>query len=265
MPQTIGHKLRDARERKGYSIEDVAHDTRIPSTTLRNLENDDYSGFAGTTYARSFLSLYSRHLGIDASEALREFNTGSVPRTREGGISYLHSVTKVSDSFGRTPPMPSQPAQSPAVGPAHPFLLGLIVLVLLILIPLFYYFANKAESIDDVSRLVEEAVQSSGKPGEGEKPEPAPQASAEKKSPDLANNNQLLPSARTDFDPSPAAGGAGQVSAATPGNASNVEPPRARPVAPKEANQDDAESSPEEADASAEASTGEGETDESQD
>ena len=64
MAKTIGERLREAREQKSLSIEDVAHATRIHANTLRGLEDDDYSGFASTTYAKSFLNLYARHLEI---------------------------------------------------------------------------------------------------------------------------------------------------------------------------------------------------------
>ncbi|MCP5551604.1 MAG: helix-turn-helix domain-containing protein [Akkermansiaceae bacterium] len=54
MAETIGVRLRNARRAKGQSIEDVSHATRIHANYIRGLEHDDYSGFASTTYAKSF-------------------------------------------------------------------------------------------------------------------------------------------------------------------------------------------------------------------
>lgn len=74
----IGEALRGERETLGWSLRDVAHRTRIPIQTLHGLEENDYSNFPSPTYAKSFLSQYSEHLGIDVSEWLDAFDTGNV-------------------------------------------------------------------------------------------------------------------------------------------------------------------------------------------
>ncbi|PID79391.1 hypothetical protein CSB20_10480 [bacterium DOLZORAL124_64_63] len=74
----IGEQLRKARESKGLDIRDVAHTTRIPIATLEALEQSDYSIFPSPSYARSFLSQYSDHLGVDAHEWVDAFETGNV-------------------------------------------------------------------------------------------------------------------------------------------------------------------------------------------
>ncbi len=72
----LGNILRTTRESRGWSIEDVSHRTRIPETTLRQLERNDYSKFSSLIYARSFLAQYCDHLDIDAVECLARFETG---------------------------------------------------------------------------------------------------------------------------------------------------------------------------------------------
>ncbi|MFV1995174.1 MAG: helix-turn-helix domain-containing protein [Verrucomicrobiales bacterium] len=83
MSQTIGQKLAEVRARKEFSIEDVAHSTRIHPDTLRHLEADDYTSFANLTYAKSFLSMYAKHLEVDVSDYLEEF--GPVGRSQGNG------------------------------------------------------------------------------------------------------------------------------------------------------------------------------------
>ncbi len=80
MVTTLGQRLRAAREKRGLSLEDAAHFTRIPAVRLRNLETDNYASFGSMTYARSFLKLYSRYLSVDASEILDD-----LPPARLGG------------------------------------------------------------------------------------------------------------------------------------------------------------------------------------
>lgn len=74
----IGMVLRTTRTDFGWSLQDVAHRTRIPVQTLHGLEENDYSNFPSPTYAKSFLAQYSEYLGVDAAEWLDAFETGDV-------------------------------------------------------------------------------------------------------------------------------------------------------------------------------------------
>jgi cytoskeletal protein RodZ len=68
MHRTIGQTLRAAREAKGLTLLDVAHETRIPANRIMQLEGDNFAGFGSMAYAKSFLKGYSRYLGVDARE-----------------------------------------------------------------------------------------------------------------------------------------------------------------------------------------------------
>ena len=70
MSDSIGKKLKEARLGGGQSVSDVAHATRITEAQIIGLESDDYSVFASLAYARSFVGIYSKHLGVDASEVI---------------------------------------------------------------------------------------------------------------------------------------------------------------------------------------------------
>ena len=72
---SIGRNLLIARKARGLSPEDAAFLTHIPAARLTELENDDYSGFANRVYAKSFIRIYSRFLGIDLSRELDAFDT----------------------------------------------------------------------------------------------------------------------------------------------------------------------------------------------
>ena len=71
MSDSIGKKLKDARQGAGHSVSDVVHATRITESQILGLESDDYSVFASLAYARSFLNIYSSYLGVDANEVLQ--------------------------------------------------------------------------------------------------------------------------------------------------------------------------------------------------
>ncbi len=72
---SIGRNLLIARKARGLSPEDAAFLTHIPAARLTELENDDYSGFANRVYAKGFIRIYSRFLGIDLSRELDAFDT----------------------------------------------------------------------------------------------------------------------------------------------------------------------------------------------
>ena len=47
---SIGQKLRNAREDRHLDIPDVAHKTKIPARFVKDLEDDEYSNFPSLTY-----------------------------------------------------------------------------------------------------------------------------------------------------------------------------------------------------------------------
>ena len=67
---TIGQQLLQARKKRGLSLQDVAHKTRIPVPRLQDLEADNYNSHGGLIYAKGFLRTYAAHLQVDASPIL---------------------------------------------------------------------------------------------------------------------------------------------------------------------------------------------------
>ena len=72
----FGATLRPTRENLRWSIQDVAHRTRIPAATLRHLEDGDFANFPSPAYAKSFLAQYCEHLNLEAAEQLDQFESG---------------------------------------------------------------------------------------------------------------------------------------------------------------------------------------------
>lgn len=62
----ISEHLRIAREAAGLSVDDVVFQTRLPRAVIEALEEGDFSFFSCPTYAKSFLSQYSKFLKVDA-------------------------------------------------------------------------------------------------------------------------------------------------------------------------------------------------------
>lgn len=68
MEASIGTALREERLRRKLTVEDVARATKIPRERIVDLEADDYARFSGLAYARSFLLLYAKYLGVESSK-----------------------------------------------------------------------------------------------------------------------------------------------------------------------------------------------------
>ncbi|MDR2748210.1 MAG: helix-turn-helix domain-containing protein [Treponema sp.] len=67
---SLGERLRHAREEKGRSLDQVSRDTLIAARYIQALEAEDFSGFPGEPYALGFLRNYSEYLGLDVQEQL---------------------------------------------------------------------------------------------------------------------------------------------------------------------------------------------------
>ncbi|MEO8649912.1 MAG: helix-turn-helix domain-containing protein [Acidobacteriota bacterium] len=74
MAETLGEKLRRAREERGISISEVAEQTRIASLYLSSIENDDYKPLPGGIFNKGFVKSYARYIGYDEQEALHEYS-----------------------------------------------------------------------------------------------------------------------------------------------------------------------------------------------
>ena len=65
---TVGQRLRAAREAKGLTIEDVASSTRIPTRHLQSLEDSDWDKLPAATYSVGFAKNYATAVGLDRAE-----------------------------------------------------------------------------------------------------------------------------------------------------------------------------------------------------
>jgi cytoskeletal protein RodZ len=70
MVESLGDKLRLARENKGYSYEHVGRETNIARRYLEALEGEDFSKFPGEPYLLGFLRNYGEYLGLNVDDLL---------------------------------------------------------------------------------------------------------------------------------------------------------------------------------------------------
>jgi cytoskeletal protein RodZ len=96
MPETIGQRLKQAREARRLTLEKAAEATRIRPQYVQALENDDYSVMSSAAQGRGFLRLYADFLGLNLDEI----------------------VSGIKSSAEQTPPPSAVPAPEMDVAPA---------------------------------------------------------------------------------------------------------------------------------------------------
>ncbi len=72
-PGGIGSKLREARDRRGVSLREIANATKIPMGVLEALERNDITRLPGGIFGRAFVRSYAVEVGLDPEETIKEF------------------------------------------------------------------------------------------------------------------------------------------------------------------------------------------------
>src|SRR4051795_9625244 len=69
----FGGTLRQARERRGISLRQIASSTKIAAAALEALEKNDISKLPGGIFSRAFVRSYAVEVGLDPDETVKEF------------------------------------------------------------------------------------------------------------------------------------------------------------------------------------------------
>lgn len=65
---TIGRRLKAAREAKGLTLDDVAHKTRVPIRHLQHIEQGEWDALPAPTYSVGFARSYANAVGLNGAE-----------------------------------------------------------------------------------------------------------------------------------------------------------------------------------------------------
>ncbi|MDA8352728.1 MAG: DUF4115 domain-containing protein [Firmicutes bacterium] len=90
MSVKIGHRLRQARESRGLTLEEMEAHTRIAAHDLAALEAEDFDRIASPYYVRTYLRTYAHVLGLDPREIVEDYRRGAegLSSSPAGGIGY---------------------------------------------------------------------------------------------------------------------------------------------------------------------------------
>ncbi|MBW2509117.1 MAG: helix-turn-helix domain-containing protein [Deltaproteobacteria bacterium] len=81
---SIGQVLKQEREQRRLSLEEVSSTTRIPRRALQSLEDDRFEDLPSGVFVRGFIKAYASAVDIDAEDVLAHFdehNSEALPPT----------------------------------------------------------------------------------------------------------------------------------------------------------------------------------------
>ena len=122
MAESIGEKLRLAREARGIALRDISEQTRISIRYLEAIEADDYRRLPGGIFNRSFVKAYARCVGFDEKLAL------------EGYARFMREQGQPVDDVDLTPHHSKVYTEAPATrSPLLTVFLAIVILAILTL------------------------------------------------------------------------------------------------------------------------------------
>lgn len=90
IPLSLGRMLREARERLGLSVQDVAAQTKFAPRQIEALEADDFKHLPETAFLRGFVRSYAKILNMDAQTLL-----AALPQTKAAAAELIPASVDV--------------------------------------------------------------------------------------------------------------------------------------------------------------------------
>lgn len=106
--QEFGAFLRERREDRSVSLEDVARVTKIPSRSLERLEAGSFESLPADVFVRGFVKSYASCVGLDPEELVQRYVDARSPKKERG-----------ERTVSRVDVLPRPPAQAASAASAR--------------------------------------------------------------------------------------------------------------------------------------------------
>ena len=138
MSDTLGARLRQAREQRHLTLLQASETTKVRTHYLQALESDDYSAMPSAAQARGFLRIYAEFLGLDLTDVTHTIQPAPAPASVEpvaapestktsrpslfAGLRDRLARRQEKDAEMASVPteLPAEPTELPAAQPASP-------------------------------------------------------------------------------------------------------------------------------------------------
>jgi len=97
--QSVGERLRSAREAKGVTASEAAAATKIKVQHIEALEAEDFNKIAAPIYVKGFLKLYAEYLSLEADSLIEQYKEGHAPLSPSQIVGSGESREKGASKF----------------------------------------------------------------------------------------------------------------------------------------------------------------------
>lgn len=129
----FGGKLRQARERRGISLRQIAASTKISVGALEALERNDVSKLPGGIFSRAFVRSYASEVGLEPDETVREFLE-------------LFEQQQAEETAVRQPPLSDEESQFESAQRMAGVVLKLVLVAIPLVITIVYFTLRSRSS-----------------------------------------------------------------------------------------------------------------------
>ncbi len=133
---SFGDKLRQAREKKGISLDDIAQITKIGTRQLAAIEAEDFDKLPGGIFNKGFVRSYARCVGLNEDETVAQY----LEAIQESPAAFKADVGVTEFPPDREPVERANRSGIPFL----PVLLGLGVLALLLAVVVWWRTSHSA-------------------------------------------------------------------------------------------------------------------------
>ncbi|TSB46469.1 helix-turn-helix domain-containing protein [Alkalicoccobacillus porphyridii] len=137
----LGLQLKQAREDKGLSLEDLQRTTKIQKRYLTAIEEGRFDSLPGLFYARAFVKTYAEAVGLDAAELLEQYKNELPQPSKE--------AENIPSRSERRKPIPDPPKRQPRAFSILPVVAAILFLIVII-VAVYIFQSNFSGSNDPV-------------------------------------------------------------------------------------------------------------------
>jgi cytoskeletal protein RodZ len=151
----VGELLKEARQDKGVSLEEVEEEIKIRKKYLQALEEEDFSIMPPEVYIKGFMRNYAIYLGLDPKEVRALYKGGGVEKGRKLELMGRAGQIAGEETGPRAFPMDMSLTQSRLL--AFPFLVTALAILAFLLLSLWafrQYFPLPAETGSEIKATV---------------------------------------------------------------------------------------------------------------
>ncbi|PFJ18500.1 helix-turn-helix domain-containing protein [Bacillus cereus] len=101
----LGQKLKEAREAKGLSIDQLHEITKIQKRHLVAIEEGNYDVLPGAFYVRAFIKQYADAVGVNGEELLVEYQS-TIPQSENREVPQISTGQKTQETMQKSSSWP---------------------------------------------------------------------------------------------------------------------------------------------------------------